>query len=50
MGMPGIKLYDYPVVRSMFQKAIGEQNPLKQLNKLAENPRTAASLRDLRNC
>ena len=47
MGMPGIKLYDYPKIRSMFQKAIGEQNPLKQLNKLAENPRTAASLRDL---
>jgi len=47
MGIPGIKLYDHPQVRSMFQKAMGELNPLARLNKLAENPRTIKSIKEM---
>lgn len=43
-GLEAINLTEEPVVRSMFQKAMGEQNGLKQLEALAKDPKVKASL------
>ena len=40
----GDNLSDEPRIRSMFQKAIGEQNLERQLDKLANNPKVLESL------
>ena len=40
----GDDLSDSPRIRSMFQKAIGDQNLERKLEKLAENPKIQASL------
>ena len=40
----GDDLTDNPKIRSLFQKAIGDQNLELQLNKLAEDPRILASM------
>ena len=49
----GDDLSDSPRIRSMFQKAIGEQNLELKLNKLADSPKILASLdqmnQDIRN-
>jgi len=42
-------LTDSPRIRSMFQKAIGDQNLERQLDKLAVNPRVIASLEEMHN-
>jgi len=41
-------LSDAPRIRSLFQKAIGDQNLERQLDKLAEDPRAIASLEQMR--
>ena len=41
-------LTDHPVIRSKFQKAIGDQNLERQLDKLAQDPRAIASLKQMR--
>jgi len=43
----GTDLSDSPGVRSMYQKAIGEQNLLKQLEDLANSPSMQASLAEM---
>ena len=48
LGLEGISLKDSPVVRSMFQKAMGEQNGLKQLEALAKDPKIKASIAKMR--
>jgi len=40
-------LTDQPMIRSMFQKAIGDQNLERQLDKLAVNPKAIASLEQM---
>ena len=45
----GTDLTDSPEIRSMFQKALGDQNLELQLNKLARNPKIIASLRQMQN-
>ena len=40
-------LTDQPVIRSMFQKAIGDQNLERQLDKLAVDPRAIRSLEQM---
>ena len=47
-GLESINLRDSPVVRSMFQKAMGEQNGLKELEALAKDPKIKASLATMR--
>ena len=44
-GPDGTDLSDSPQLRSMFQKAIGDQNLELELNKLAADPRVQASIR-----
>ena len=44
MGQEGINLRDEPVVRSLFQKAMGKQNALKELEALAKDPKIKASV------
>jgi len=46
-GPDGTNLTDSPILRSKFQKAIGEQNLERQLDKLAENPKVLASLKTM---
>ena len=41
-------LSDAPRIRSLFQKAIGDQNLERQLDKLAEDPRAIASLEQMK--
>ena len=41
-------LSDEPRIRSLFQKAIGDQNLERQLDKLAEDPRAIASLEQMK--
>ncbi len=43
----GYDLTDSPEIRSMFQKAIGDQNLERQLDKLAADPRMQASLDEM---
>ena len=43
----GTDLSDSPKVRSMYQKAIGEQNLLKELEKMAQDPAMLASLAEM---
>ena len=43
----GYDLSDSPEIRSMFQKAIGDQNLERQLDKLAADPRMQASLEEM---
>ena len=43
-GNPSISLAKLPKVRSLFQKAIGDLNIEKKLNKLAEDPEIQASI------
>ncbi len=43
----GTDLSDSPVIRSMYQKAIGNQNLEHKLNKLAESPKIARSLDEM---
>ena len=43
----GTNLTDSPRIRSMFQRAIGEQNLERKLDKLAENPKVIASLEEM---
>jgi hypothetical protein len=43
-GNPSIPLAKQPKVRSLFQKAIGDLNIEKKLNKLAEDPEIQASI------
>ena len=43
----GTDLSDSPEIRSLFQKAIGEQNLERQLDKLAADPRMQASLDEM---
>ena len=43
----GNDLSDSPDIRSLFQKAIGEQNLERQLDKLAADPRMQASLEEM---
>ena len=40
-------LTDQPEIRSRFQKAIGDQNLERQLDKLATNPKALASLAEM---
>ena len=44
----GTSLKDMPLVRSLFQKAMGDQN-LAKLNKLAKDPKVMQSLIDMEN-
>ena len=44
----GNDLSDDPLIRSMFQEAIGKQNIEAQLNKLASNPKVISSLDQMR--
>ena len=46
-GPDGTNLTDSSQIRSMFQKAIGDQNLERQLDKLAENPKVLASLEEM---
>ena len=48
LGLESIDLKDSPVVRSMFQKAMGEQNALKDLESLAKEPKVQASIATMR--
>ena len=41
-------LTDHPVIRSKFQKAIGDQNLERQLDKLAQDPKAIKSLEQMR--
>ena len=41
-------LTDSPRIRSLFQKAIGDQNLQRQLDKLSEDPKAIASLKQMR--
>ena len=43
----GTNLTDSPIIRSQFQKAIGEQNLELKLNELAEDPKIQASLQEM---
>jgi hypothetical protein len=43
----GVDLSDSPEIRSLFQKAIGDQNLERQLDKLAADPRMQASLDEM---
>ena len=43
----GLDLSKSPRLRSMFQKAIGDQNLEAQLNKLAKNPKVLASIQEM---
>jgi hypothetical protein len=43
-GSPSVSLAKMPKVRSLFQKAIGDLNIEKQLDKLAKNPEIQASI------
>ena len=43
----GNDLSDSPIIRSMFQEAIGKQNIESQLNKLATSPRILASIEEM---
>ena len=43
----GTSLADHPRVRSMLQKAIGDQNLEAKLNRLADNPKMIASLNQM---
>lgn len=45
----GTPLKDLPYVRSMFQKAMGDQNLLAKLEKLSKNPEVIQSLIDMNN-
>ena len=45
----GTKLTDNPEIRSLFQKAIGDQNLELKLNKLARDKKILASLQEMRN-
>ena len=45
----GIDLSDSPLVRSMFQEAIGKQNLEAQLNRLAKQPKIILSLEEYQN-
>ena len=46
-GPDSINLSDSPIVRSLFQKAIGDQNLEVQLARLAKNPKAIASLEEM---
>ena len=46
-GPDSVNLTDSPIVRSMFQKAIGEQNLEAQLARLAKSPRAIASIEQM---
>jgi len=46
-GPDGTDLTNSPEIRSMFQKAIGDQNLERQLDKLAENPKILSSLEEM---
>ena len=46
-GPDGTNLTDSPQIRSKFQRAIGNQNLERQLDKLAENPKILASLEEM---
>ena len=43
----GTNLKDSPKVRSMYQRAIGEQNLLRELDKMANDPAIQASLAEM---
>ena len=43
----GLNLTEEPEIRSLFQKAIGEQNLERKLNKLANNPKILASINEM---
>ena len=47
MSPDGIDLSDHPILRSMFQKAIGDQKIEAKLNRLAENPKILDSLAEM---
>jgi len=43
----GTDLSDHPQIRSAFQKAIGDLKPIRELNRLAKNPKIIASIEEM---